>query len=727
MTPSVTQPDVSWPQICQRHLHGELERLRLLLRRRVLWLRNRWQREERLEFKGFAITDGQADRLLGGEEYGAEEEYYRRSPEAQRIGGAAAELGRSLASEGEALRGRGTVLPLDNLVRLFQLSAFERNVLLLCAAPELDSSFERLYGYVQDDATRRYATPELALSLFAHSEEERAEAWERFQSQAPLRCFCLTAAAEPASLASLPLRLSERIAVYLQGFNRLDERAAGLLRPTTTVALAPREREQAACLAKWADQRISQGQCPRLNLVGPAGSGKQAMARAVCDQVGLALHSLELAKLANGGAEQLRLLEREALLLQFALYIDAASIDPAADAAGLRLVEELLGRLRVFLLIGSRNAWRTEWPLLSVPVPRLSREEQTALWREALAGSCVAPETVEAIAEQFDFGPAMISRAVGEARERAGLRSAGDAAVTADDVWLSGRERAGRDMRGLAQRIEPVHTWDDIVVTGEVSRQLREIASQAANRYRVYEVWGFGHKLNRGRGISALFSGPSGTGKTMAAEILAGHLQLDLYRIDLSGVVSKYIGETEKNLRQVFDAAEGSGAILFFDEADALFGKRSEVKDSHDRYANIEINYLLQRMEEYRGLAILATNMKSHLDQAFLRRLRFVVEFRFPNVELRRRIWQKSFPPGTPVNGVMYDLLARLEISGGNIRNIAVNAAFSAAGEGASVGMDHLMRAAAREYMKEERIITAGEFGPYFEELKSGDGNRSSH
>jgi hypothetical protein len=219
----------------------------------------------------------------------------------------------------------------------------------------------------------------------------------------------------------------------------------------------------------------------------------------------------------------------------------------------------------------------------------------------------------------------------------------------------------------LAQRIEAKATWDDIVLPENELNLLHQIADQVERRSQVYDEWGFREKMNRGLGISALFAGESGTGKTMAAEVIANDLHLNLYRIDLSAVVSKYIGETEKNLRRLFDAAEDGGAILFFDEADALFGKRSEVKDSHDRYANIEINYLLQRMEAYRGLAVLATNMKSALDHAFLRRLRFIVNFPFPSREDRARIWQQVFPPQTPVNGVDFDHLARLNLTGGNI------------------------------------------------------------
>jgi SpoVK/Ycf46/Vps4 family AAA+-type ATPase len=242
------------------------------------------------------------------------------------------------------------------------------------------------------------------------------------------------------------------------------------------------------------------------------------------------------------------------------------------------------------------------------------------------------------------------------------------------------------------------------------SALLRHIAEQVAHRTTVYEKWGFGEKMSRGLGISALFSGDSGTGKTMAAEVIANDLRLNLYRIDLSAVVSKYIGETEKNLRRMFDAAENGGAILFFDEADALFGKRSEVKDSHDRYANIEINYLLQRMEGYRGLAILATNMKSALDTAFLRRLRFIVRFQFPGPAERKAIWQRVFPPDMPKKALDYDRLARLNVTGGHIHNIAINAAFLAARAGSPVTMALVLDAARAEFRKIERPINEADF-----------------
>jgi SpoVK/Ycf46/Vps4 family AAA+-type ATPase len=279
-----------------------------------------------------------------------------------------------------------------------------------------------------------------------------------------------------------------------------------------------------------------------------------------------------------------------------------------------------------------------------------------------------------------------------------------------DRLWNACLEHTRPRLDSLAQRLEPKVSWEDLVLPAAEHNLLRQIAEQVAQRTTVYEKWGFAKKMSRGLGISALFAGDSGTGKTMAAEVIASYLRLNLYRIDLSSVVSKYIGETEKNLRRLFDAAENGGAILFFDEADALFGKRSEVKDSHDRYANIEINYLLQRMEAYRGLAILATNMKTALDQAFLRRLRFVVNFPFPGVAERKAIWQKVFPASVPSEELNFDRLARLNITGGHIHNTALNAAFLAARAGSPVTMTLVLEAARAEFRKLDRPINEMDF-----------------
>ncbi|MEQ8959156.1 MAG: ATP-binding protein, partial [Coleofasciculus sp. C2-GNP5-27] len=276
-------------------------------------------------------------------------------------------------------------------------------------------------------------------------------------------------------------------------------------------------------------------------------------------------------------------------------------------------------------------------------------------------------------------------------------------------LWDICRIQSRPRLEDLAQRLEPTATWDDFVLPEPQLKLLKDMVTQVRQRVKVYTEWGFGHKSNRGLGISALFAGQSGTGKTMAAEVLANALRLDLYRIDLSAVISKYIGETEKNLRRIFDAAETGGAILLFDEADAIFGKRTQVKDSHDRHANVEVSYLLQRMEAYQGLAILTTNLKESLDQAFLRRIRFIVKFPYPDAASRAKIWERIFPKETPTKKLDYARLGKLQATGGNIRSIAMNAAFFAAEEGKPVTMQHLLDATKQECAKLERGITSPE------------------
>jgi hypothetical protein len=302
--------------------------------------------------------------------------------------------------------------------------------------------------------------------------------------------------------------------------------------------------------------------------------------------------------------------------------------------------------------------------------------------------------------QQFRVDDSVLNQAL------ASVEGLSDESAIDEQIWDALRRSARGGLDALAQRIDSAATFDDLVVPSAVSGQLREMAGQLRHRQKVYEEWGFGARDRRGLGIAALFSGESGTGKTLAAEVIANEARLDLYRIDLASVVSKYIGETEKNLSQVFAAAEHSGAVLLFDEADALFGKRSEVKDSHDRYANIEIAYLLQRIESYRGLAILTTNMKSALDRAFLRRIRFIVQFPFPDEAAREAIWRRQFPPNAPVAALDFTALSRLQLSGGHIRGVAVNAAFHAAAAGESIGQHHVIAAARAEFAKLERSFT---------------------
>jgi AAA+ superfamily predicted ATPase len=710
--------EIRWREANEAYLAAQAQRLRLLIHRRVLWLRSRWQHDPLQNYQGVVVSEAEVNRLLAGEDRESETRFWRENPEAAAIGRSISDLEEELVAQAEAWARRPPAL--EMLVHLFGLTPFERDVLLLCLAPELDPSFERLYAYVQDDMNRGYPTPHLGLALFGGA--ETSAEWRNFAPEAPLRRFRLLVL-QPGQLpgtvlGARPLSLDQRVAGYLRGISSLDDRITHLLRPVEPAPLAPAHQKLVEQLVRSLGSAHGPYRWPAVNLTGAPGVGKGAVARALCDSLGLRLYSLIPGQLTSPGPERqdaLRLLEREAVLRQFAVYVDES--DAGGDDAALDALVQDLG---IFVMIGSRERQRIAREMVAVEVFKSDKAAQRALWHQVLADAPSLNGAVEAIVQQFDFGPRAVAQAALAAEARARLREPDDSAkATVDDLWQACREHAGWHLDELAQRIAPCCTWEDIVLPEDTFRQLQEVAGQVANRPQVYEEWGFGARLNRGRGLSALFSGSSGTGKTMAAEILANHLGLDLYRIDLAGVVSKYIGETEKNLRKVFDSAEQSGAILFFDEADALFGKRTEVKDSHDRYANIEVNYLLQRMEEYGGLAILATNRKSALDRAFLRRLRFLVNFPFPDTSSRLRIWQKVFPPQAEIDELDYGLLGRMEIAGGNIKNIALNAAFLAADEGAPIGMAHVMRTAQREYAKMDKLISQAEFGPYYPEVNA--------
>ncbi|MBI3796015.1 MAG: ATP-binding protein [Deltaproteobacteria bacterium] len=710
---------VTWAEANQAYLRTELRRLRLLFLRKVRWLRQTWQQDPLPHHRSVVISDAHADRLLRGMD-DEESQFHQEDAESCAIARAVEEVEAELTIRCQILIEAGGIPALEALARAFGLSPFERDAVLLCFAVDEAPEFATLCAYIQDDVNARWATLQLVLSVLCQTREQRESARAPLLPSSPLRRFRLLTLSEgSAAQGWRPLRIDERVADYVRGINRLDESMIHLVRPAPPVPIAGAHRELVDQLVRWAESAAGQP-WPPFQLTGPAGAGKKAIAGEFCARAGLQLYTFDLRHLSLQDVERhqlLHVMEREAVLSRMALYVDVADFD-FSDRLLTAAARDWVERYGGVLFVGGRECWQFQRQVLHIAVPKPNSAEQRQLWTSSLQGITTAVDgQIEAIVQQFDLGPHAIPQAVSAAVARVRTRP-GDFRLGAEDLWQACREQVGWQLGSLAQRLTPCYTWDDIVLPDDLMQQLRELADQVATRAQVYERWGFGARLPRGRGIGALFSGPSGTGKTMAAEILANELKLDLYRIDLAGVVSKYIGETEKNLRNVFDAAEQSGAILFFDEADALFGKRSEVKDSHDRYANIEVNYLLQRMEDYRGLAILCTNRRAALDRAFLRRLRFLVEFPFPDGENRRRIWQKVFPPQAPLAPLDLTALSRLEISGGNIRNIALNAAFLAAGESTSIRMEHVLHAAYREYVKIDKLLTEAEFGAHLRLIK---------
>ena len=624
------------------------------------------------------------------------------------------------------------------------LSAFEQDVLLLCTAMELDPRIPHLCAMAQNDASRPYPTFALALTLFDDP------AWDAISTERPLRRLRLLEVNQPGAtpLTAAALRADERIVNYIKGLNYLDDRLTPLLLPfdaESDFALPPSQQAVADEVVSQLQFSASQGRghLPLVQLVGADVASKQLVAQQVASTFGLELQRLPAELIPTDFHELetlLKLWDREHRLLPVALYVDASESEAAQLEKPSSPQSRFLARAGGLVFLDAPDTRHLKGRhCLPFDIAKPTATEQRDLWHELL-GDEVDDVTASDLAGQFSLNAAAIHRIATlipsppSSGERVRVRGSSPAvpSPTSSEVrgssptpcpntptiWTACRQSTRPRLDALAQRIDSRATWNDLVLPADETQQLREIAEQIQHRSRVYDDWGFRAKHNRGLGVSVLFAGESGTGKTMAAEVIANDLQLDLYRIDLSAVVNKYIGETEKNLKRLFDAADDSGAILFFDEADSLFGKRTEVKDSHDRYANLEVNYLLQRMEAYRGLAILATNLKSSLDEAFLRRLRFIVSFPTPDTAERRELWRKAFPAEAPLAPLDLDRLARLNVTGGNIHTIALNAAFASAqasgiateNDGPQLSMPHILKAARAEYRKLQKPINAADF-----------------
>lgn len=594
------------------------------------------------------------------------------------------------------------------LAEQLRLTAFERDVVLLCSAMELDTRIPGLCAAAVGNREQAYPTFALALTLF------EAPSWDSLSSERPLRYWRVVEVNQGATqpLTAATLRTDERIVNYVKGLNSLDARLSAMLTLVDgRLEGLPTSQQQRAdeILERWRHTTAAEPP-PAAILLGTDPGAKVLVAQEVSRQLERRLYRLGVDSLPTQAAELdnlARLWQREAAMLALALFIDAQAdgASPEAAAAVDRFISRV-ARSDSFIFIGSREPLaRMSFFAHSYDVSRPTTEEQRNEWLAALAALPQEARQAGAsrLAGQFSLNST-------EIRKISGTIPSENTDTLVDRLWDQCRDRSRPRLDTLAQRIDPRATWDDLVVTEETERLLREIVAQVAHRGAVYSNWEFAKRMNRGLGISALFTGDSGTGKTMAAEVIANYLRLSLYRIDLSQVVSKYIGETEKNLQKVFDVMEGGGSILFFDEADALFGKRSEVRDSHDRYANIEVNYLLQRMETYTGLAILATNMKGALDQAFIRRLRFIVPFSFPSPAERRLLWSRAFPDAVPTGTLDFERLARLNLTGAGIQSVALNAAFLAARDNSPVTMPLILSAARTEFRKMDRPLSETEF-----------------
>lgn len=732
--------NTSKPEAYQNGDEHIIDELRLLdLRIRLQLQRQKMRQVEGAgnQFKGLVVSEEEVEILLN-EPCGSGRSTHALTDGQNNVDGMEAHVQTRIKLSYE----HGIFLPLEHLSWAFNLNNFARNCLVLGLAVEYDRKYERLFAFLQDDINIKYPTIDLALQLLCRDESQRRDARRVLAMDAPLMKYLLKSdEADQGIRLSQSLKLDRRIVAFFRQVAAIDSELAyyvNFFTPYDEQSPLLLDLDLQSRLRNWwknlaSDRSVRK---PLGILTGPSGSGK-------CFQIQHLCHYYKSSLLIINGAR----LPAEAQLLKKVLHdiirecllSDAVpcfkGVDRLATGFGLheneganfnrgcwniflRALEELPGPIFILTEKPIQPAELDhDFAVLSIELgipDELTRQE---LWSN-FSRDYVFSEISDwgQMASKFRFTPGQIKNALLQAHEAA---SGQGKQITAEDLHSACFAQGRHFLSRSANKINPHYNWDDIILPAETVELLTNACNQMKNRYIVYGQWGFDKRLAYGRGLSMLFSGLPGTGKTMAAQVIAQELNLELYRIDLAQVVSKYIGETEKNLGRIFREAESSNAILFFDEADALFGKRSEVKDAHDRYANIEIAYLLQKIEEYDGISIMATNLAKNLDEAFVRRITFIVEFPFPDEEFRKRIWISMFPPETPLHdNVDFNFLARrFEIAGGNIKNIVLYAAFLAAQCGEAVNMQHLLRATKYEYQKIGRVLLREDLGEYYGEI----------
>jgi SpoVK/Ycf46/Vps4 family AAA+-type ATPase len=612
-----------------------------------------------------------------------------------------------------------TTLRPHQLVETFQLAPLAVPIILLALAFEVDSRFSQVYAYLQNDVSRRWLSPGLALRLIDRQPSDPA-ARALFYAEEPLIRYRLIALHTPAGqvrppLIDRPLKLDDRVVEYLFGSDAIAaplRDLAELRHYEDDLDALPCDPETRQALLNLC-QMWRTGKRQHVLLRGARGIHKTLAAGTITARLGYPLLLIDCDVLARRTgedvAELLRLAVREALLQGAILHL--RHVD-ALDAPGQAAAAAIDALPVIFSAVTPSEAF-SALPAISFDLPGYALRRR--LWQTHMNGSGDA-NLVDVLAGRFKLTPGQIEAAVQQAQEKTWLRDGLERSPHREDYFAGSRAQSNPSLEQLAHKIVAPHVWADLVLPAAQVQQLQDIVNRVRHAHTVMQEWGFAKRLGTKQGVMALFSGPSGTGKSMAAGILAQALGLDMYKIDLSGVVSKYIGETEKNLNRIFAEASAGNVVLFFDEADALFGKRSEVKDAHDRYANIEISYLLQRMEFFDGITILATNFSQNMDEAFTRRLDHVVEFPFPRPDDRERIWRSLFPPDAPLaDEIDFAFLAgQFELAGGNIKNCALTAAFYAAESDQHIGMAHLLQAVARELQKLGRPLSRAAFADYY-------------
>ncbi|AFY37914.1 AAA ATPase central domain protein [[Leptolyngbya] sp. PCC 7376] len=619
-----------------------------------------------------------------------------------------------------------------NLAAALQLTEFELDVIALAIAPELDSSYGEVYAHLQKDSLSEHPTIDLALKLLCDTAGDRLEKRSAFASGSPLIVQQIIQLLPPLnrvkpSLISHFVVLDQQLIRLLLQQPGLDNRLQNscvLEQPIPATSTSPLQQK----LCKFAAAHQQENQPLRLYLKGKYSAIQLDTAAAIASSLQQSFLGVNLKSFLTATEQNLSLIPillREAWFQNAILFVEQADLLWQSDhQCFYEKFVAAIARHQGTVIFAGTKPWQpspTEnLDIITIPLDPPNNDQRLTTWQTSLAQNAIKLDNfqLQQLSQRYVLTPAQINNAVAIAQKTFQWQQL---SVSNPDIFQelcsAARLQSGHSLITLAKKIEPQYSWDDVVLPSEILAQLQGICKEAEYRYVVHEQWGFADKLSLGKGLNVLFAGSPGTGKTMTAEAIANHLQLDLYKIDLSQIISKYIGETEKNLSKIFTAAADSNAILLFDEADALFGKRSEVQDAHDRYANIEVGFLLQQMEEYEGITILTTNLRSNMDPAFERRLRFIVEFPKPDVGDRQRIWQQIFPQDAPVaQNIDWDFLAKqFELTGANIKNVALTAAFYAADNKTEITMSAIIFALKREYQKMGQILRDKDLGKYID------------
>lgn len=690
-------------------------------------------RKDMLHLKGLAITVEEVDKIMIGE-YGVSF-IGRVDPSYSELLKASLQ---HIVSRESASRQNGVFLPLVHVSDAFGLSAFELFCIVLCVALETDRKYEKLFGFIQDDITARMPTVGLAVALYMLLGNIGDDAENIMQLDCKLFKYFMDDPRKEdvtRSRLSRPMRLSERMYSFLTGTVMFEERIEKYFSvempgdPPELLTGFDVQQRLRNCVDNVLRLEGKRGaaQGTAFYLYGPQGSGKKLQVQQLFKyiDVPVVMADMQAVPMEEAAAEKVvdsficeTILNRAALCLCNFHKLLEQEDERSGEKAAARLLESVSKHVQVLFILSE-----TEWKPLDAKIPFTmltfsldipNNAERFCLWQRMTKEYKLAEGVdLAGISNKFRFTPGQIAKVLHETGLEAGLSGTG--VLDEDNLYHACTLQASHKLEKKATRITPAFCWDDLIIPDDQKKLLREACNQIRYRHIVYNLWGFDKRLPYGRGLSMLFYGPPGTGKTMGAQVMANELKLEMYRVDISQTISKYIGETEKNLREVFDEAAKTSAILFFDEADSLFGKRSEVKDAHDKYANTETSYLLQKMEEYEGITILATNLIQNFDEAYRRRLKFMINFPMPGSATRRLLWQKVFPPEIPMeDGVDFDFLAeRFELSGSNIKNIAVFASFLAAAAESELTMGHLLRALKHELSKAGKVIMRQDMGGY--------------